>query len=200
MERAWCVFEVLAALDNKVEVVVAFPPKDREEFERAMKTRELSLAKFMTIFGDVNVNNCQAALKDDRDRILAKIEGRSDVNDAVMKPLKEFYLRAGEAVARAVDAYSFEGGSAFGVLACAYQATGELNTSLQWWNKALAAYHACNAKDEEVAAMLNNIASVLCSQGKLDEALKVNNEALAIRQRALGSDHADVAITVHSTT
>jgi tetratricopeptide (TPR) repeat protein len=39
------------------------------------------------------------------------------------------------------------------------------------------------------ATLLNNIASVLRDQGRLDEALEMHRQAMDIRKRALGEDH-----------
>ena len=96
---------------------MAFPPKDREDFERAMKENELGPDRFMNI-----VNICQANVAADRDAILRLIKGRGDVNDAVMNPLKHFYLSAGDTVAGTVDASTYEGGSMFVAIGSVFQA------------------------------------------------------------------------------
>ena len=88
--RAWCVFETLAALDARVKREVVFPPAEKEKLLARMK-RGLRHATLMQIFGDVNVARCAAANAAERDAILALIGTRTDVNDAVMGPLKAFY-------------------------------------------------------------------------------------------------------------
>jgi tetratricopeptide (TPR) repeat protein len=50
----------------------------------------------------------------------------------------------------------------------------------------------------DVAASLNNLATLLDKQGKYDEAEPLYRRALAIRKKVLGPDHPDVAASLNN--
>jgi tetratricopeptide (TPR) repeat protein len=49
-----------------------------------------------------------------------------------------------------------------------------------------------------VAVNLNNLAACCQAQGRLDEAEPLYRRALAIKEKLLGNDHPDTALTLHN--
>ena len=67
------------------------------------------------------------------------------------------------------------------------------------FNKALALQQAAlGPVHPEVASTMNNIAIVLRSQGKADDALALYRSVLSIQEAALGADHPDVATSLNN--
>lgn len=192
--RAWCVFETLAAIDAKVKRDVVFPPSQKDAFVEAMR-QGLGHADFMDTFGDVDVGKCKAANEADRVAILDLIGRRTDVNDALMGPIKEFYRKAALQAVAEMRGTSTGDAWAFNATGALHQALGDPDTALPWFKKALEAHRhpGSGSKEEDVATALNDIASCLYAQGKYDEALEYHYEALATHKRALGDDHPHVA-------
>ena len=50
----------------------------------------------------------------------------------------------------------------------------------------------------DVAVGMNNLASVLHDQNKLDEAAQLYQESIAIRKKVYGEEHPDVAIDLNN--
>ena len=197
--RVWCVFEILCAVQSEhVQKRVAMPAKTKKAMQEAVKNNEVSFAKLMTIFGDINVHRCEAKEEDDRVAILKLIENNPAVNDAVMKPLKTYYRRLVEDLATDVDAAEPDAHVFYGTVSDVYKALGDLVQAAEWGQKAVQAAKDGGAPETEVATYLNNIALVLKSQGQLEEALEMHRQALDIRKRALGEDHPDTAGSVNN--
>ena len=199
VKRAWCVFETIAALDAKVKREVVFPPSEKSELVAAMR-EGIGHANLTQIFADVNVARCQAVNPVDRDAILALIGSRTDVNDAVMGPLKGFYTDVMVTAVARMPGMRKEEGLAFNAVASLFKALGDLDAALPWFDKALEA-HRCvgsGSSDEDVATALNNLAQCLRDVGEYDEALTLMREALALDRRALGEDHPSVAIDLNN--
>jgi tetratricopeptide (TPR) repeat protein len=54
------------------------------------------------------------------------------------------------------------------------------------------------ARHRRFATELNNLAGLLCLQGKYDEARSLHEQSLAIRRKALGEEHPDVATSLNN--
>jgi tetratricopeptide (TPR) repeat protein len=67
-----------------------------------------------------------------------------------------------------------------------------------WGRLAAAAIDRLGGDDVLKARLLNNIGGVLWSQGEYDKALESNRRALALRERALGTDHPAVADSLNN--
>ncbi|HVU52291.1 MAG TPA: protein kinase [Polyangia bacterium] len=65
----------------------------------------------------------------------------------------------------------------------------------RWAEAADAVLRRLGGHDRERAWLLNNIASVAGLRGRKDEALRFNEEALTLKQRAWGPDHPDVGLS-----
>jgi serine/threonine protein kinase len=65
----------------------------------------------------------------------------------------------------------------------------------RWAGLADAVLRRLGGHDAERAWLLNNIANVSGLQGKKEECLRFNEEALALKQKAFGPDHPDVGIS-----
>ena len=189
VKRAWCVYEILCTVEaGHVEKRVAMPATEREALLRAAKSGQLSHAKFLQIFADVNVHRCEAKEQSDRDAILKLIDGRPEVNDAVMQPLKKFYRMLLESAA--ADATGKEADELYSALGNLYQSLGDLSLAEEWLRRALEATREAGVQGSTLGTRLNNLASCLWTQDSSSaEAARLGREALGIAERALGPKH-----------
>ena len=197
VSRAWCVFETLAALDANVERKVVFPPAEREKLAAVIRSAHVGVNALTQVFARINVARCQAASTTDRDAILARVGERTDVNDAVIGPLKDFYRSVMMEEVRDLKGETKQDAYAFNAVAALLKTLGNAKDALAWYERALAAHRHPNSGSSEadVGAALHSYAVCLSESGRFSDALRVGTEALHVREQALGSEHADTLVS-----
>lgn len=97
IKRVWCDFEMYTATDLKQEVIIAMPPKEAEDFRSSLLTGGVS--EVWAALGAVKVEQAEASVKEDKDRILKLIEegpGFHHLNCAVAEKLQGWIVQASE--------------------------------------------------------------------------------------------------------
>jgi eukaryotic-like serine/threonine-protein kinase len=67
-----------------------------------------------------------------------------------------------------------------------------------WGRHAFAALEAAGGSDEIRGRLLDRLGSVLAAQGKYDQAIANHRQGLALREKALGPEHAEVAASLNN--
>jgi tetratricopeptide (TPR) repeat protein len=75
---------------------------------------------------------------------------------------------------------------------------GNLDEAERLYRRALAIQEDLGEEAQDVAPVLNNLATLLCDQDRYDMALPLHRRAVDIDQRRLGPDHPDVALTLNN--
>ena len=195
-KRAWCVFEILAAVDANVVRTVVLPPAQKQDFLAAMVEERLGVDIFMSIFADVNIDRCDATSATDKEAILSLVRDRVDVNDAVLGPLKDFYVVTAESAAAEAERDAWSATSPASPerkrdVVKMLSAVGNLHRclahpilALEWHERALALARdaaspsAPNDNDAQVAIVLSNMSSAMMELGRLEEAVTFIRESI----------------------
>lgn len=127
--------------------------------------------------------------------LLINVEGRRAARPEAGKRWARFAEAAlgpagGDARHRAHIASNL--GSVYTELGDHREAESQMRTALEYADEA-------DASDEQRAGLLDNLGTTLRRLGKFDDALAAHEEALALRETALGSDHPVLARTLTNT-
>ena len=75
---------------------------------------------------------------------------------------------------------------------------GNLDEAERLYRRALAIQEDLGEEAQDVAPVLNNLATLLCDQDRYDMALPLHRRAVDIDERRLGPDHPDLALTLNN--
>ena len=213
MKRAWCLWEMLCALQLKDRVVlhVRLSPGEKKPF-RAKLAEEV-----MNMLVRVDAKKAQAYLPHDREMIFESIKetiGFNALNEQVKTFLRLWCLEtAEEAVDLAFDGQSLVAdnigedehddlldlGRLAGSVASMLDDYGRHDKALEYHAKALAIKRAVLGDDHpDTAGTYHNMAVVCKNQGQYDKALGYYEKALAIRRAVFGDDHPHTASTYNN--
>jgi tetratricopeptide (TPR) repeat protein len=141
--RAWCVFEILTALQTEVEREILVPRSEFEDLVANIKQgvlargsrTELGQIVLLDVLRDINVMRANATRDEDKKVILTKIMQRGivDVNNVVLLPIKNWYLEVVRAVLTEEHTapLSIERGNAYAALYALLEMLGRPTEALE---------------------------------------------------------------------
>lgn len=99
LKRVWCDFELYTAITEEVAVSIIMPPEETARFHEAI-CKESGIDGMWKHFGNVRVQEADASVRQDRDRILNMIRagpGFGKLNSVVVKHLQTWMVQSSEA-------------------------------------------------------------------------------------------------------
>jgi eukaryotic-like serine/threonine-protein kinase len=128
-----------------------------------------------------------------RFRLGTLLELRGEYDSAVKELASAYFLAAHEGA----DRIAFE--AAMGLAFTIGNDLADVSAGLQWGDHARVAAARAGEEDPVMQArLLANLAAVQRAAGSYREAKTLNEEALVLRERALGSEHPDVATSLNN--
>eukprot|EP00931_Biecheleriopsis_adriatica_P101347 TRINITY_DN76501_c0_g1_i1.p1 TRINITY_DN76501_c0_g1~~TRINITY_DN76501_c0_g1_i1.p1 ORF type:complete len:940 (-),score=239.51 TRINITY_DN76501_c0_g1_i1:39-2858(-) len=188
IKRVWCDFEMYTATSLKQEVIIAMPPHEAADFRKALLTGGVS--KVWKALGSVKVEQAEASVPDDKERILKLIEvgpGFHHLNSSVAERLQGWIVQASEGYFQ----QRLEESSDLGLdLALLGESVGDLLRQVSQMDRSLEALEAAQKIRERLGALetpeganlLRIIGVVYAEQNNYDEALETFARARRIRE------------------
>ncbi|GBG28125.1 Kinesin light chain 3 [Hondaea fermentalgiana] len=205
LKRAWCVWEILGAIQNEKPINVAFPPGQEEDFVQQLRTEPGKIAEIMAENNDMR--NAECYKEEDKVMIRSAVErtvqgGYVKLNATVNNRVREWHAQ----MARNAVAYARQHGSdpkdlAEILLAAGYllHEQGEYEKALKNHQEALVIYkEVLPPRHPDIASAMNSIALAYDAKGMYKEALTYLQVALSIRKEAYGECDLRVARVLHS--
>lgn len=199
LTRAWCLYELFAAVDRNVVLDVRLPASQRQPFLDAVSS---NFQAIMDAMSEIDVRNAQAFADSDRRNILQAVEasvGCAQLNELVKERLRQWYRDSGLQAIAAAEAQGRNDTLEYAQLAQALGSLlrrdyGDLPRATQLLDAALEVYFGlCGAESLEVAACLYQRALVLYDAGDYKGAQKMLQRVLTLRQQLVAPDHLLVA-------
>lgn len=200
IKRVWCDFEMYTATSEKQEVVIAMPPKEAADFRGALLSGGVS--EVWAALGAVKVEQAEASVPEDRERILTLIEngpGFHVLNCAVAERLQGWIVQASEGYleqrlkesANASDLDLAKLGEGVGDL---LRQVGKYDSSMKYLQESKRIREdQGELETPEGANLLRSIGVVCAEQQDIDRALETCNEARCIREKTCSLDTPDGA-------
>ena len=178
--RAWCLFELSMALKKGCRLHIALNRADRRQFAKRV-AKDASTVR--EIIAALDARDAQISKVEDREYILPRIRALAAAGDgggggAATEPSAEDIGEAEEAGFRRVTAL--------------------VSDALRKW-LVEAAGEVLLDKDGTSVKDASTMARVLYEQGKLDEALALFREVLAMCREVLGERHPDTLASMNNT-
>jgi len=164
VNRAWCLFELMTAIESKVRVEVTMPPKERENF------LQQRLEEKQKVFTEIDCRRSLASIETDENMIkkymLEKMGGFDNVDEKLKWRLKRWLLdtrlKVGSSMLEEIE-----------------ERTHRLSRTKSPANR-------------EYLAARHQLGNALQLAGEYDKALEVHADVLQMRERVLSSSHPDV--------
>ena len=229
LKRAWCIFELYTAISNDCDITIVMPPKERDCMARRVlgssgrapnKPEEGGVDALYKTLADISVQDAQASIEADRERIMTILKnsriGFDVVNKSLANFLRQWVRRAIGVLVKEQEEYMEFGTvsnnsdnakdssnqrrasyAAFcSNVAMLFQRNGEYEAAIKMYQKSLIIYETDLGREHiYFAATLSNIGAVLMAQGCLDEALQKHCAALDIQKKIWDDDHQYMATT-----
>jgi tetratricopeptide (TPR) repeat protein len=191
-KRSWCVFEAyMARKAGMSNIILAMSPSEEQHLIDVMIRNQISQQFLQTYLSSVDVESAKAKEPADEQAILQLIRefGVSEVNSVILGNLKQWMVQGGDVALKTVGENTMEAGKICMARYAVYTAVGEVNSALEWAEKALNIYiKVYGLEHQEVATAYNNVGARLRELGRLDEALVANDKAFTIYNNILGAD------------
>eukprot|EP00732_Lithocolla_globosa_P001684 Lithocolla_globosa_v1_NODE_896_length_3116_cov_8.460634.p1 type:complete len:802 gc:universal NODE_896_length_3116_cov_8.460634:597-3002(+) len=109
MTRAWCLWEILCAVESieRVKFEIRLPKKQRIEFIRSFQEESVLNDPAIRVLGEIQAQKAEAYLETDRNMIFEAIQksvGFEQVNQQVKLHLREWYIRTTREILDDTDA------------------------------------------------------------------------------------------------
>jgi len=164
INRAWCLFELMTAIESKVRVEVTMPPKERENF------LQQKLEEKQKVFTEIDCRRSLASVDTDENMIkkfmMEKMGGFDNVDEKLKWRLKRWLLdtrlKVGSSMLEEIE-----------------ERTNRLSQTKSPANR-------------EYLAARHQLGNALQLAGEYDKALEVHTDVLQMRERVLSSTHPDV--------
>jgi tetratricopeptide (TPR) repeat protein len=196
--RAWCVFEILVSLTAKVKTIVKVPLTDEENLREMIKIgtsiQPNIIQSWWNDLQQINVMRAMAFKESDRIAIMKKIStfGAVNVNDVIMKPIKDFVERVGkETMEKYTSPHSVEHARAVQFYSLALVNNGKGDEALKVAEQAVKIFRnqTPEATEEEKHNSLFWYGSMQAQRGMWPEAVKTMENVLAWSRANLREHH-----------
>jgi len=206
LTRAWCLWEILCALDAPgVKFICKLPPTDVEAFHKGIDSNFRSA---MDALVTTQAQKAQAFNPDDRKMIFAAIEetvGFDSLNAKVKDQMRNWFIETGEEMADKMEKQGKGGTSEFAHLAfnlgTMFKDFDAHAKSAHRFSQALSAKKVLHGDDStKLAETYNNMAINFKKWGKVDEALEAYEHSLRLKLQDpnCGPNHPKTATTLNN--
>lgn len=103
MTRAWCLFEILCAIEEQTKLWIGMPEDQQDALVTSLSTGDSQVLQYL---GDIDAKKAEASNANDKDMIFQVIErtcGFSGINDKVKEHLRNWIIDTAEYHANKVD-------------------------------------------------------------------------------------------------
>ncbi|EDQ91347.1 uncharacterized protein MONBRDRAFT_36252, partial [Monosiga brevicollis MX1] len=203
MTRAWCLFEMMHALNGQVQLDIRLPEAEVDGFVDALAEDSDAV---MDMLVRVQAEKAEAFKASDRAMIFQTVEatlGFTELNARIKAELRGWCLEQALVAARAREVEDGEGAgfASFCMqIGKVLREFGEYEQALEYYGKALKIRLATLGEAHpDTATTYNNMALCLQqpgpNQGQYEQALEYYGKALKIQLATLGEAHPDTATT-----
>ena len=199
LTRAWCLWELLCAVEGAAQIDVVLSPREEAAFKEAL---EDDFDSIIASLSNVDARKADAFKHEDLAMIRGAVEadvGFEKINIVAIGLMRDWVAARGRHELALLPARERGTSALLNNLASLLKDQGKLDEAEPLYSEALAAKReVLGERHPDTLAGMNKLASLLRSQGKLDEAEPLYREALAAMMEVLGERHPDTLEGMHN--